>query len=89
MSHLQKNFGQVAKVVNVLIATKRVHDHPFTVEIMAPPLLDKYKTPSIPPYDGKGEPDNHLKLYTGHMLLHSYSEEIICRAFRNQVMPGL
>lgn len=36
------------------------------------------KALSIPPYDGRGDPDDHLEMYTGHMLLYSYSEEIIC-----------
>ncbi|XP_024026074.1 uncharacterized protein LOC112092959 [Morus notabilis] len=52
---------------------------------MAPPLLDKYRSPSIPSYDGRGDPDDHLEMYTGHMLLHGYAEEIMCRAFRNHL----
>ncbi|XP_024028499.1 uncharacterized protein LOC112093727 [Morus notabilis] len=41
---------------------------------MAPPLPDKYRSPSIPPYDGRGDPDDHLEMYTGHMLLHGWDE---------------
>ncbi|XP_024027702.1 uncharacterized protein LOC112093455 [Morus notabilis] len=82
---LKKNIGRVAKVVNVDITRSRTHDHPFTEEIMAPPLPDKYRSPSIPPYDGRGDPDDHLEMYTGHMLLHGYAEEITCRAFRNHL----
>ncbi|XP_024019113.1 uncharacterized protein LOC112090929 [Morus notabilis] len=52
---------------------------------MALPLPDKYRSPPIPPYDGIGDPDDHLKMYTGHMLLHGYAEEIMCRAFRNHL----
>ncbi|XP_024019624.1 uncharacterized protein LOC112091072 [Morus notabilis] len=52
---------------------------------MAPPLPDKYRSPSIPPYDGRGDLDDHLEMYTGHMLLHGYAEEIMCRAFRNHL----
>lgn len=54
VSHLQKNLGHVAEVVNVDIALDRVHDHPFTAEIMAPPLPDRYKASSIPLYVGRG-----------------------------------
>ncbi|XP_024023688.1 uncharacterized protein LOC112092257 [Morus notabilis] len=82
---LKKNIGRVAEVVNVDITPSRTHDHPFTKEIMAPPLPDKYRSPSILPYDGRGNPDNHLEMYTGHMLLHGYADEIMCRAFRNHL----
>ena len=82
---LKKNIGRVAEVVNVDITPSCTHDHPFTAEIMAPPFPDKYRSPSIPPYDGRGDPDNHLEMYTGHMLLHGYAEEIMCRAFRNHL----
>ncbi|EXB66604.1 hypothetical protein L484_024900 [Morus notabilis] len=82
---LKKNIGRVAEVVNVDITPSCTHDHPFTEEIMAPPLPDKYRSPSIPPYDGRGDPDDHLEMYTGHMLLHGYTEEIMCRAFRNHL----
>ncbi|XP_024018056.1 uncharacterized protein LOC112090604 [Morus notabilis] len=82
---LKKNIGRVAEVVNVDITPSRTHDHPFTVEIMAPPLPDKYRSPSIPPYDGRRDPDDHLEIYTGHMLLHGYAEEIMCRAFQNHL----
>ncbi|EXB37478.1 hypothetical protein L484_001143 [Morus notabilis] len=82
---LKKNMGQVAEVVNVDITPSRMHDHPFTAEIMAPPLPDKYRSPLIPPYDGRGDLGDHLEMYIGHMLLHGYAEEIICRAFRNDL----
>ncbi|XP_024021322.1 uncharacterized protein LOC112091560 [Morus notabilis] len=74
---LKKNIGQVAEVVNVDITPSRTHDHPFTEEIMAPPIPDKYRSLSIPPYDGRGDPDDHLEMYTGHMLLHGYADEIM------------
>ncbi|XP_024026811.1 uncharacterized protein LOC112093145 [Morus notabilis] len=80
---LKKNIDRVTEVVNVDITPNHTHDHPFTEEIMAPPLPDKYRSSLIPPYDGRGDPDDHLEMYTGHMLLHGYAEEIMCRAFRN------
>ncbi|XP_024030283.1 uncharacterized protein LOC21404721 [Morus notabilis] len=71
---LKKNIGQVTEVVNVDITPSRMHDHLFTTEIMALPLLDKYRSPPIPPYDGRGDPDDHLEMYTGHMLLHGWNK---------------
>lgn len=81
VSHLQKNLRQVAKVVNVDIVPSRTHDHRFTVKIMAPPLPDKNKSSLIPPYNGRGDPDDHLEMYTRRMLLYGYVEKIMCRAF--------
>ncbi|XP_024017306.1 uncharacterized protein LOC112090377 [Morus notabilis] len=52
-------------------------DHPFTKNIIRVPLPDKYKLPSIPLYDGRSDPDDHLEVYTGHMVLHGYPEEFI------------
>ncbi|XP_024021747.1 uncharacterized protein LOC112091716 [Morus notabilis] len=82
---LKKNIGRVAEVVNVDITPRRTHNHPFTAEIMAPPLPDKYRSPSIPPYDGRRDPDDHLEMYTRQMLLHGYAEDIMCRAFQNHL----
>ena len=61
---LKKNIGRVAEVVNVDITPSRTHDHSFTTEIMALPLPKKYRSPLIPPYDGRGDPDDHLEMYT-------------------------
>ncbi|XP_024026719.1 uncharacterized protein LOC112093118 [Morus notabilis] len=72
VASLKKNIGRVSEVVNVDITPSRTHDHPFSAEIMAPPLPDKYRSPSIPPYDGRRDPDDHLEMYTGHMLLHGW-----------------
>ncbi|XP_024030780.1 uncharacterized protein LOC112094363 [Morus notabilis] len=51
------------------------HDHPFTENIIRVPLPDRYKPPPIPLYDGRSDPDDHLEVYTGHMVLHGYPEE--------------
>ncbi|XP_024023030.1 uncharacterized protein LOC112092074 [Morus notabilis] len=61
------------------------HDHPFTENIIRVPLPNKYKSPTIPLYDGRSDPDDHLEVYTGHMVLHGYPEEVMCRAFRNHL----
>ncbi|XP_024023546.1 uncharacterized protein LOC112092228 [Morus notabilis] len=61
------------------------HNHPFTENIIRVPLPDKYKPPPIPLYDGRSDPDDHLEVYTGHMVLHGYPEEVMCRAFRNHL----
>ncbi|XP_024023430.1 uncharacterized protein LOC112092197 [Morus notabilis] len=61
------------------------HDHLFTENIIQVPLPDKYKSPPIPLYDGRSDPDDHLEVYTGHMVLHGYPKEVMCRAFRNHL----
>ncbi|GMN65862.1 hypothetical protein TIFTF001_034930 [Ficus carica] len=46
-------------------------------------LPDKFIALQISLYKGRTDPDDHLELYIGHMVLLGYSEEIMCRAFRN------
>ena len=74
--------GQVAEVVRIDRKGQRLHDHPFTTEVMRPLLPEKFKEPKIPLYNGKINLDDHLERYVGHMVLHGYLQEIMCRAFR-------
>lgn len=34
--------------------------HPFTVEVMTVHILDKFKLPIMPLYDGMTDPNDHL-----------------------------
>ncbi|EXB66084.1 hypothetical protein L484_003885 [Morus notabilis] len=85
LNNLEQVVGKVAEAVNVDAKMYTSHDHPFTENIIRVPLPDKYKSPPIPLYDGRSDPDDHLEVYTGHMVLHGYPEEIMCRAFRNHL----
>lgn len=35
--------------------------HPFTAEVMAVPVPDKFKLPTMPLYDGTTDPNDHLQ----------------------------
>ena len=55
--------------------------NPYSREIMAVPLPDKFKMPVLKHYDGTTDPTDHLEKYTSWMYLHGISEAIMCRAF--------
>ncbi|XP_024017917.1 uncharacterized protein LOC112090565 [Morus notabilis] len=85
LNNFEQVVRKVAEAVNVDNKMYTSHDHPFTENIIRVPLPDKYKPPLIPLYDGRSGLDDHLEVYTGHMVLHGYLEEVMCRAFRNHL----
>ncbi|XP_024024428.1 uncharacterized protein LOC112092448 [Morus notabilis] len=85
LNNFKQVVGKVAEAVNVDTKMYTSHDHPFTENIIRVPLPDKYKSPPIPLYDGRSDPDDHLEVYTGHMVLYGYPEEVMCRTFRNHL----
>lgn len=44
-------------------------NHPFTLEVMARPLPDKFKPPQMEMFDGAKDPLEHLEVYKMHMNL--------------------
>lgn len=44
-------------------------DHPFTLEIMAQPLPDKFKPSQMEMFDSYKDPLDHLEAYKTHMNL--------------------
>jgi hypothetical protein len=54
---------------------------PFTGRVKAYPMPDKFKMPRIEKYDGNGDPQEHLKAFREHLVLHGTPNEIVCRAF--------
>lgn len=48
---------------------------------MAVPLPTKFKVPQINLYDGSKDPIDYLENFKAHMTLHSFPEEVACRAF--------
>ncbi|XP_024033085.1 uncharacterized protein LOC112095395 [Morus notabilis] len=89
LNNFEQVVGKVAEAVNADAKMYTSHDHPFTESIIRVPLPDKYKSPPIPLYDGRSDPDDHLEVYTGHMVLHGYPEEVMCRAFRNHLSDSV
>lgn len=63
-------------------------NHPFTAEVMAHPLLDKFKPPQIEMFDSGKDPLDHLEAYKTHMSLQVASvasDEVMCRAFSTTI----
>jgi hypothetical protein len=54
---------------------------PFTEQVKAYPMPDKFKMPRIEKYDGSGDPQDHLEAFREHLVLHGTPDEIACRAF--------
>ncbi|RRT32925.1 hypothetical protein B296_00046452, partial [Ensete ventricosum] len=54
---------------------------PFTPEIQAKPLPATFKLPTLEPYDGSGDPTEHITTFRAQMALYDTSEALMCRAF--------
>lgn len=54
---------------------------PFTKEIVAKPLLVKFKVPNIPLFIGAKDLTEHLDQYQAHLDLRGTSNKVACRAF--------
>ncbi|XP_024029352.1 uncharacterized protein LOC112093952 [Morus notabilis] len=85
LNNFEQVMGKVAEAVNVDAKKYMSHKHLFTENIIQVSLHDKYKPPPIPLYDGRSDPNNHLEIYMGHIVLHRYPEEVMCCAFRNHL----
>ncbi|WVY94050.1 hypothetical protein V8G54_033138 [Vigna mungo] len=53
---------------------------PFTMTIMQTPMPEN-SPPVLEKYDGSGDPDNHLRIFSNAMVLYTNSDPVICRAF--------
>ncbi|GMN47023.1 hypothetical protein TIFTF001_016200 [Ficus carica] len=62
------------------------HTHSFTQEITDVPLPERFKMPHMALY--KGNPDDHIEIYIGHMNLCGIPEAIQCREFRTTLDGG-
>ncbi|RZS19175.1 hypothetical protein BHM03_00051531 [Ensete ventricosum] len=54
---------------------------PFTPEIQAKPLPATFRLPALEPYDGSGDPIEHIVTFRAQMALYDTSEALMCRAF--------
>jgi hypothetical protein len=61
---------------------------PFTKEVMDEHISRKFKMPTIKPYDGKGDPSNHVRTFSNALLLQPASDALKCRAFP-QTLSGM
>ncbi|GMN38330.1 hypothetical protein TIFTF001_007563 [Ficus carica] len=56
-------------------------DPPFTPGIMASPYPTRFKMPSVAPYDGSTDADEHIENYQVHMLIQNANEAALCKSF--------
>ncbi|RWW28307.1 hypothetical protein GW17_00007226 [Ensete ventricosum] len=54
---------------------------PFTPEIQSKPLPTTFRLPALEPYDGSGDPMEHIATFRSQMALYDISEALMCRAF--------
>ncbi|RWW61021.1 hypothetical protein BHE74_00031935 [Ensete ventricosum] len=54
---------------------------PFTPEIQSKPLPTTFRLPALEPYDGSGNPTEHIATFHAQMILYDTSEALMCRAF--------
>ena len=54
---------------------------PFSEQVRAYAMPDKFKMPCVKKYDGSGDPKAHLEAFREHLILHGTLYEIACRAF--------
>ena len=51
---------------------------PFTVRVLVRPLPERYRMPTIPAYDGKTDPGDHLDTFSSWMHLQGAGQEVMC-----------
>lgn len=53
----------------------------FTARVLEHSLSEHFRMPSIPAYDGKTDPRDHIDTFSSWMLLQGSGPEVMCQAF--------
>ena len=87
MEDLKKKYALIARQIAgedlKSIAWEMLDDEnlPFSKQVRAYAIPDKFKMPFVEKYDGIGDPKGHLEVFREHLILHGTPEEITCRVF--------
>ena len=54
---------------------------PLSPRILSVPNLNKVKIPSIKPFDGSDDPEEHIGSYLAHMAVSTTCEAMLCKFF--------
>ncbi|KAJ8485745.1 hypothetical protein OPV22_018230 [Ensete ventricosum] len=54
---------------------------PFSPEIQSKPLPTTFRLIALEPYDGSGDPMEHVATFRSQMVIYDTSEALMCRAF--------
>nr|GMN22729.1 hypothetical protein TIFTF001_047477 [Ficus carica] len=83
----QNRLDQLQRQLDQLVGQQYVMDQlgavapPFTPFIMASPYPTRFKMPSMNPYDGSTDADEHIENYQAHMLIQNANEAALCKSF--------
>jgi len=62
--------------------------HPFTNDIIAAPLLDKWRGLTMNLYDGSTDPYEHLNIFITQMTLYTIDQTVWCKVFSISLKEG-
>ncbi|XP_068461695.1 uncharacterized protein [Phaseolus vulgaris] len=85
-SLVQHTHQSVKQVTPNRVANPR--GHPFTDDIIATPLPDKWKGLTINLYDGSTDPDEHLNIFRTQMTLYTTDRTVWCKVFPTSLREG-
>ncbi|XP_027156819.1 uncharacterized protein LOC113757958 [Coffea eugenioides] len=63
------------------LATDYMRAPPFTDDINGEMVPPNFKLPNLHTYDGRGDPENHLRAFISAFRLYCVPDAVICRAF--------
>nr|XP_027102809.1 uncharacterized protein LOC113724064 [Coffea arabica] len=63
------------------LASDYMRAPPFTDDINGQMVPPNFKLPNLPTYDGRGDPEDHLRAFISAFRLYCVPDAVICRAF--------
>jgi len=85
-SLVQHTHQSVKQVTPNRVANPR--GHPFTNDIIATPLPNKWRGLTMNLYDGSTDPDEHLNIFRTQMTLYTIDRTVWCKVFPTSLREG-